>query len=158
MENLFNVNQVAFILKVHPLTIRRYIKEGRLKAVKAGGNIRIKESELQDFNKDFSTPRNFFKNLPFEKKNPLKVFSFGSDAARFSVVVPKKLEKSAVKRNRLKRQMREVVRLLLKEEKIKSGFMMVFVAKQDLLGSEYEEIERNMLFLLKKAKIIQGQI
>jgi len=58
MENLFNVNQVAFILKVHPLTVRRYIKEGRLKAVKAAGNIRIKETALAEFNKDFShTPK-----------------------------------------------------------------------------------------------------
>lgn len=58
MENLFNVNQAAFILKVHPLTIRRYIKEGRLKAIRAGGNIRIKESVLQEFNKEFSpTPK-----------------------------------------------------------------------------------------------------
>lgn len=58
MDNLFNVNQVAFILKVHPLTVRRYIKEGRLKAVKAGGNIRIKESDLNEFNKDFSPEKN----------------------------------------------------------------------------------------------------
>jgi excisionase family DNA binding protein len=56
MENLFNVNQAAFILKVHPLTVRRYIKEGVLKAVKIGGNIRIKESHLQAFSRDF-TPR-----------------------------------------------------------------------------------------------------
>ena len=55
MDNLLNVNQVAFILKVHPLTIRRYLKEGKLKAIRAGGNIRIKESQLNDFNKDFST-------------------------------------------------------------------------------------------------------
>jgi excisionase family DNA binding protein len=54
MDNLLNVNQVAFILKVHPLTIRRYIKEGRLKAIKAGGNVRIKESQLTEFNKEFS--------------------------------------------------------------------------------------------------------
>jgi excisionase family DNA binding protein len=53
MDNLLNVNQAAFILKVHPLTIRRYIKEGKLKAVKAAGNIRIKESELTNFHKDF---------------------------------------------------------------------------------------------------------
>ena len=75
MENLFNVNQVAFILKVHPLTIRRYIKEGKLKAIRAGGNIRIKESELQDFNKDFTSPKSVIKSLPFEKKNSVKIFS-----------------------------------------------------------------------------------
>lgn len=56
MENLFNINQAAFILKVHPLTVRRYIKEGVLKAIKIGGNIRIKESHLQEFSRDF-TPR-----------------------------------------------------------------------------------------------------
>ena len=56
MDNLFSVKQAAYILKVHPLTIRRYIKEERLKAVKAGGNIRIKESALNEFNKDF-TPK-----------------------------------------------------------------------------------------------------
>jgi excisionase family DNA binding protein len=54
MENLLNVNQVAFILKVHPLTVRRYIKEQKLKAVRAGGNVRIKESEITSFTQDFT--------------------------------------------------------------------------------------------------------
>lgn len=73
MENLLNVNQVAFILKVHPLTIRRYIKEGKLKAVRAGGNVRIKESQLVDFNKDFSSnmPR---KQVVKNNISPAKVF------------------------------------------------------------------------------------
>lgn len=75
MEDLFNVNQVAFILKVHPLTIRRYIKEGRLKAVKAGGNVRVKESDLQEFNKDFSSPRPVFRNINPDKNKPVRVFS-----------------------------------------------------------------------------------
>ena len=52
MNNLLSVKQVAFILKVHPLTIRRYITDKRLKAVKVGGNVRIEETELQDFHKD----------------------------------------------------------------------------------------------------------
>jgi excisionase family DNA binding protein len=54
MENLLNVKQAAFILKVHPLSVRRYIREKKLKAVKAGGNVRIKESELLEFNKEYT--------------------------------------------------------------------------------------------------------
>jgi excisionase family DNA binding protein len=53
MENLLNINQVAFILKVHPLTIRRYIKEQKLKAVRVGGNVRIRENEVNSFTQDF---------------------------------------------------------------------------------------------------------
>lgn len=55
MNNLLSVNQAAFILKVHPLTIRRYIKEKKLKAVKIGGNIRIEEKSLEEFHKDVTT-------------------------------------------------------------------------------------------------------
>lgn len=54
MENLLNVNQAAFILKVHPLSVRRYIREKKLKAVKAGGNVRIKESDLLEFNREYT--------------------------------------------------------------------------------------------------------
>lgn len=71
MENLFNVNQAAFIIKVHPLTIRRYIKEGVLKAVKIGGNIRIKESSLQSFSRDF-TPRQETTTMLFKKNSTNK--------------------------------------------------------------------------------------
>ncbi|HWY79138.1 MAG TPA: helix-turn-helix domain-containing protein [Candidatus Sulfotelmatobacter sp.] len=54
MNNLLSVKQVAFILHVHPLTVRRYIREKRLKAVKIGGNIRIDENALQDFHKEIT--------------------------------------------------------------------------------------------------------
>lgn len=75
MDALFNVNQAAFILKVHPLTVRRYIKEGRLKAVKIGGNIRIKESQLQEFNKDFKPEEQQPRSTPRIKIQPAKAFS-----------------------------------------------------------------------------------
>lgn len=67
MENLFNVNQSAFILKVHPLTVRRYIKEGVLKAIKIGGNVRIKESQLQSFMRDFTPRQEVALTSPFRK-------------------------------------------------------------------------------------------
>lgn len=69
MENLFNVNQAAFILKVHPLTIRRYIKEGNLKAIKIGGNIRIKESDMQAFSRDFTPRQEINVATPFRRNS-----------------------------------------------------------------------------------------
>lgn len=68
MENLFNVNQAAFILKVHPLTVRRYIKEGVLKAIKIGGNVRIKESQLQLFARDFTPRQETISTTPFRRQ------------------------------------------------------------------------------------------
>jgi len=68
MENLFNIKQVAFILKVHPLTVRRYIREHKLTAVKAGGAVRIRENDLQGFTRAFSpTPSERTQGKPFKK-------------------------------------------------------------------------------------------
>lgn len=72
MDNLFSVKQAAYILKVHPLTIRRYIKDERLKAVKVGGNVRIKESALAEFNKELVPVKPQFKTI---KKTSFKVFT-----------------------------------------------------------------------------------
>lgn len=53
MEEFYTVNQTAIALKVHPLTIRRYIREGKLKAYRAGGNIRISINDLRAFTQNF---------------------------------------------------------------------------------------------------------
>lgn len=53
MDEFYNINQTAIALKVHPLTIRRYIKEGKLKAYRAGGNIRIAVNDLRAFLQNF---------------------------------------------------------------------------------------------------------
>lgn len=53
MEELYTVYQASVVLKVHPITIRRYIKEGKLKAIRAGGNIRIALPDLKTFTQSF---------------------------------------------------------------------------------------------------------
>ena len=74
MDNFYNVNQAAFIIKVHPLTIRRYIREGRLKAVRLGGNVRIREKDLQLFMRDFE-PRRQQEQAVFKKIPQHKIFT-----------------------------------------------------------------------------------
>ncbi len=73
---------------------------------------------------------------------------------KIGFVVGKKVHKSAVKRNKLKRQMREVVRLLLKENKLKTGFHVAFIAKPEIFGVEYGEIEKDVLGVLKRSSIL----
>lgn len=74
METFFTVNQAAFILRVHPLTIRRYIREGKLKAHKIAGNVRIKEAELQEFNSKEVTPEAGTELAPKKKRKADKSF------------------------------------------------------------------------------------
>ena len=49
MNEFYTVNQAAIALKVHPLTIRRYIQEGKLKAYRVGGGVRIALADLTAF-------------------------------------------------------------------------------------------------------------
>lgn len=74
MDTLFNVNQAAFILKVHPLTIRRYIKEGKLTAVKVAGNVRIKEGDLNALHTNFK-PEPKISGTIIKKASPAKIFT-----------------------------------------------------------------------------------
>lgn len=66
-----------------------------------------------------------------------------------------KISKSAVKRNRVKRQMREIVRLLIKNDNVKRGFMVSVVAKAGILDKVYPEIENELLKLFKRADLYQ---
>ena len=80
---------------------------------------------------------------------------YKEDDLKIGFVVGLKVSKRAVDRNRLKRQMREVVRLLLKEVKIKNGFMIALMAKPEMLGVEYETVEKEVLNILKKGNLLK---
>ena len=57
-------------------------------------------------------------------------------------------------RNRIKRQLREVVRLMLKEGLIKKGYHVLIVAKKEIVGKEYGEIKEDVEILLKRGKLL----
>jgi ribonuclease P protein component len=74
------------------------------------------------------------------------------DFSRFAVVVAKKVDKRAVRRNLIRRRTSEIIRL--GQEKIKTGFDLVFIAKPAVLDKSYKEIEDDIIILLDKAKMV----
>lgn len=76
------------------------------------------------------------------------------DYSKISVVVPIKIDKRAVVRNRIKRQMSEIIRLLYKE--IKPGFNIVFFCKNPILNSEQKDIKAQIEFILNTTELINS--
>ena len=68
-------------------------------------------------------------------------------------VVSKKIHKRAVKRNRIKRLMREAYRLMLKNGEnsfIEQRLSIIFVGRKGALNSDFKEIKTSLDLLLKK--------
>lgn len=72
--------------------------------------------------------------------------------SRFAFVVGLKVSKSAVRRNRIRRQMREVVRLHL--DAIAPGHDVMVMARPKARDIDYKEIEKEILRHFKKLKLL----
>lgn len=74
--------------------------------------------------------------------------------SRFTVVISKKVYKSAVKRNRLRRRIYEIIRLKL--ESIKKPYdVAITVFAPELLTLEPKELSQIVLGLLAKERLIE---
>ena len=70
---------------------------------------------------------------------------------RVGFVVSKKIHKRAVKRNRIKRLMRESYRLLIKEGAVSDKYIsLIFVASSKLLGKGFKEVDSAIRKLVYK--------
>jgi excisionase family DNA binding protein len=57
-DELLTIEQVASVLQLHPDTIRRYIREKKLKAVRISAtSLRVRRSELDKFIKERETDK-----------------------------------------------------------------------------------------------------
>jgi ribonuclease P protein component len=73
--------------------------------------------------------------------------------SKVSVVVPVKIDKRAVVRNRIKRQLSEIIRLIYKE--IKPGFNVALFCKEPILTLEYNEMKKQVEFILKRTDLLK---
>lgn len=78
------------------------------------------------------------------KKNKLQ-------ESRFGFLVSQKVSKKAVERNKVKRRLRELIRLKLPE--IKKGIDIVLITKPGLEKKNFQEMEEMVNKLFKKAKL-----
>lgn len=71
--------------------------------------------------------------------------------SRFGLVISHKVAKKAVRRNRLRRQIRAILRRHWAE--IKPGLDIIIIARPKLLELDYRQSEKIIIDLLKKAGI-----
>ena len=69
------------------------------------------------------------------KRNKLQI-------SRFGFIIGKKISKKATVRNKIKRQLREIVRENLNN--VKSGFDVVIVTKPGIINKNYQEIKNDL--------------
>jgi ribonuclease P protein component len=77
-----------------------------------------------------------------------------SDFNRVGFSVSKKVGKANI-RNKVRRRIREGFRLNC-DEHIKDGYDLVFIARVASKDAEYKDIEKSVMSLVKKSKLLKG--
>ena len=101
----------------------------------------------KDFEKVFKKGKSFKEDFLI-----LKIISNNLEVSRFGFIVSQKISKRASLRNKIKRRLRESVRLRLL--KIKKGIDGVLITSPGLETKDFWEIEKSIDKLFKKAKLI----
>ena len=75
--------------------------------------------------------------------------------SRFGFAVNSRIG-NAVRRNRIKRRLREIIRL--QQESIQPGWDIVLIARQPIRSADYQEMESACARLLRRAQLFQAQM
>jgi len=82
----------------------------------------------------------------------IKVAKNNLKSSRFGFITSKSFSKKAVVRNKIKRRLREIVRLNI--EGIKKGIDIIFIAKSGLEKKTFSQTVQTVENLLKKGKLV----
>lgn len=73
-------------------------------------------------------------------------------SSRFGIIISTRIDKKAVTRNKLRRQLSEVLRTNLSS--IKAGYDIVFFTKKNILNIDYKTLEKEVIKGLKRGKCL----
>lgn len=104
----------------------------------------------KDFEQIFKEGEGWRENYLFFKFLPNNL-----EKNRLGIIVSQKITKKATLRNKIKRQIREIIRSKLKEKERSTSFDMVLVALPGLENKSFWEIKDLINKLFKKTKIIK---
>ena len=82
----------------------------------------------------------------------IRVIKNDLEVNRFGFIIGLKISKKATQRNKIKRKLEEIIRLNLKQ--IKLGFDIVVLVSPEIIEKNYQEIEKTLINLFKKAKLL----
>ena len=94
-------------------------------------------SKKKDFEKVFKRGKGYRKDFLF-----LKTENNGLDFSRFGFIVSKKISNKAVVRNKIKKQLREIVRKKIPE--IKKGIDAVIITMPGIESKSFQGIEKTI--------------
>ena len=120
-------------------------------------------AKTRDFNllvKRGQFVRGSFLDLKYLKLNQIQnYFPKQENAENFkkqlklAISISTKISKSAVVRNRLKRQLKEAARPFVAGGKIKNGYYLLFIAKPSILEKNFADISQEIKLLFNKINI-----
>ncbi|HCA67288.1 MAG: ribonuclease P protein component [Candidatus Jacksonbacteria bacterium RIFOXYA2_FULL_44_7] len=108
-------------------------------------------SEEYDFRRVIAKGRAFF-----IRECGIKILrNYKNQPTRIGIVVPKKITKTIVKRNKIKRQARHIFLKFLPF--LAQGYDIVLLVRESFIDLEFEEKEKKIGYLLTKTKILARQ-